>query len=338
MQIAFRERGKSSMNKIKVATGNILIINGDKNKKLECLSIGDYGKDKNIKADFLGLKKDINGVPNGECLSLKEKWVITISTQYGCSMNCTFCDVPRVGEGINVTYNDLKNQVIESLKLHPEIKSTKRLNVHYARMGEPTFNTDVLKFSYDLRKIVRPYVGRSLVHPVLSTMLPKSNKKLLEYINEWVDIKNYYFRGDAGLQFSINTTDEKERIKMFSNNALTLEEISKFNLVKPKGRKYALNIVLLPNTEVNAEKLRDLFNPNHYMVKITPLHFTKSAKENKLINSQMEDSYKTFVPYKKHEEKLKKGGFDVLVFIPSLEEDLSDITCGNAVLSQGGKR
>ena len=42
------------LNNIKTPTGNILIVNGEKNKPLEFLSIGDYGADKNIKADFFG--------------------------------------------------------------------------------------------------------------------------------------------------------------------------------------------------------------------------------------------------------------------------------------------
>ena len=75
---------------IKVPTGNILIVEGDKGK-LECLSIGDYGKDVNLKADFMGLTKEIVKVKHQNMLPLSEKWVITISTQYGCSMNCKFC-------------------------------------------------------------------------------------------------------------------------------------------------------------------------------------------------------------------------------------------------------
>ena len=51
---------------IKVPTGNIMIVQGEKGK-LECLSLGDYGRTANVKAQFLGLDKDIAGVPNGEC-------------------------------------------------------------------------------------------------------------------------------------------------------------------------------------------------------------------------------------------------------------------------------
>ena len=314
-----------------VPTGNICIMQGDKGK-LEFVSLHDYGKAKNIKADFLGYTKEINQVPHGELLPLTEKWVVTVSTQYGCSMNCKFCDVPKVGKGINATYDDLKNQILSALSLHPGIKATKRLNIHYARMGEPTWNKNVLDFTKDVRKIIRPYIGRSLVHPVISTMMPKDNKFLNEYLNEWIDIKNDLFKGDAGLQFSINTTNDNLRKELFSNNSLTLEEISKIGdmLDEPKGRKYALNFALGDNFEIDAEKLRDLFNPNKFMVKITPIHITNACKEN---NIETKNGYFDYSPYREIENKLIKVGFDVLVFIPSVEEDTSRITCGNAILS-----
>jgi 23S rRNA (adenine2503-C2)-methyltransferase len=43
--------------------------------------------------------------------------------------------------------------------------------------------------------------------------------------------------------------------------------------------------------------------------------------------------YDFYYPYKKAEEDLKAAGFDVIVFIPSKEEDESRITCGNAILA-----
>jgi len=213
------------LKNIQVPTGNICVMQADKGK-LEFLSIGDYGQNSNIKADFLGITRELNGVPNGEIMPLEEKWVVTVSTQYGCSMGCLFCDVPKVGKGLNATLNDLSEQVLQALLLHPEVEATKRLNVHYARMGEPTWNDNVLEHAKLLLKQVRPYIGRSHVHPVVSTMLPKNNKNLITFLQEWCDIKNYTYRGSAGLQFSINSTDNKQRTEMFSGNALSLEEIS----------------------------------------------------------------------------------------------------------------
>ena len=316
---------------IKIPTGNICVMKGEKGL-IEFLSIGDYGKDLNIKADFLGITRELNGVPNGEIMPLSEKWVITISTQYGCSMGCKFCDVPKVGKGLNATLNDLTNQLIEGLKLHPEIEATKRLNLHYARMGEPTFNFNVIKHAKQLHKIVRPYIGNSMIHPVVSTMLPKSNKRLMEFLNEWCDIKNYTYRGDAGLQFSINSTDDEQRNEMFNGNSLPLNDIAEIGrlLPDPKGRKYALNFALADNYIVDAEKLAMLFNPNKFMVKITPMHKTQSCDDNAIITT---DGYEAFTPYQKVETDLKNAGFDVIVFVPSYDEDLGLITCGNAILS-----
>lgn len=86
---------KMKINKIvKVPTGEIYVAEGQLGQ-LEFLTVGDYGKNANIKADFLGITRELNGVPNGAPMPLTEKWVITISTQYGCSMGCKFCDVPK---------------------------------------------------------------------------------------------------------------------------------------------------------------------------------------------------------------------------------------------------
>jgi len=319
------------LKNIKVPTGNICIMQADKGK-LEFLSIGDYGKEANVKADFLGLKREINGVPNGEIMPLTEKWVITLSTQYGCSMMCKFCDVPKVGKGLNATLQDLQNQVFEGLKLHPEITTTKRLNIHYARMGEPTFNNNVLLHAMYLQNDILPFLGKSLIHPVISTMLPRKNKKLIDFLKSWCKIKNEIYKGDAGLQFSINSTSNEQREDMFSGNSLTLEEISDIGkeLPMPIGRKYALNFALADYYELDADKLLKLFNPNKFMVKITPLHITNSCKDNDIKTT---GGYEYFTPYKPAEEALKKAGFDVLVFIPSKDEDEGRITCGNAILS-----
>lgn len=317
--------------KIIVPTGEIYVGKGEKGL-IEFLTVGDYGKDANIKANFLGITRELNGVPNGEVMPLSEKWVVTISTQYGCSMNCKFCDVPKVGKGVNATYNDLVGQITTALSMHPEINETKRLNIHFARMGEPTWNKEVLRCARNIRYKIKPYIGNSLVHPVVSTMLPKKNKNLVEFLNEWVFIKNCDYKGDAGLQFSINSTDDKQREYLFSGNSLSLAEISEIGklLPNPKGRKYALNFALADDTIIDADRLASLFSPHKFMVKITPLHKTSACDDNKL---QTSGGYDYFTPYKDIESSLINAGFDVIVFVPSYDEDNGLITCGNAILS-----
>lgn len=320
------------LKNVSVPTGNICIMMGELNKPIEFLSIGDYGKEKNVKADFLGLPDEINGVPNGKIMPLEKKWVVTISSQYGCSMGCKFCDVPKVGPGVNATLLDLRNQVINAISLHPEVKHTKRLNIHYARMGEPTFNNNVLVHAETVKLDINRYLGNSLVHPVVSTMMPKANKNLASFLSEWCDLKNGLYDGDAGLQLSINSTSDEQREAMFNGNALGLVEIANIchKLPAPKGRKYALNFALADDYEVDAEKLFYYFSPAKFMVKITPLHKTISCNENGIKTT---GGYDNYTPYGPAEAALKKAGFDVLVFVPSHDEDESRITCGNAILS-----
>lgn len=315
------------IQRIAVPTGDICIVQGDLGK-LEMLSIGDYGKDVNLKAGFMGLDREPSPVKHTSLLPLTEKWVVTISTQYGCNSGCTFCDVPKVGPGINATFNDLVNQVKIGLSLHPDIKHTDRLNIHYARMGEPTWNPSVLEateyFKYELD-------SKYKIHPVVSSMMPHANKNLKHFIHGWMDMKNHLLDGEAGLQLSINSTDENARTKMFRGSQTSLEDISRImNGIIPKGRKITLNFAL-GEWDIDGSVLRNLFDPEHYLCKLTPLHRTRSVNNKGLMP---DGDWTEYSPYRETEENLKAVGYDVIVFIASKEEDESKITCGNALLSQ----
>lgn len=310
-------------------TGKIYV---DREKKLEFLTVGDYGKENNIKADFLGLHKEINGVENTE-VDLTKKWVATISTQKGCPMNCKFCDCPKFGYFGNASIKDLIYEIKTILENEP-VKYTERLNVHFARMGEPTFNQNVLYFtSQNLRPLVNQYIEAKTIHPVVSTMLPKGNKKLEEFILRWCEIKNEEYNGEAGLQFSINSTDDNQRNNQFNGMSLSLEEISKLadKLPMPKGRKYTLNFAVTKDTILDAKRLSELFDKEKFIVKITPIHETNSAIKN---GFDVTTSYTDYDVYREFEQPLVAEGWDVIVFVPSKEEDSDRITCGNALISE----
>lgn len=323
------------MKVFKIPTGALFVDEYSKGE-LETLSIGDYGKAKNIKADFLGFNKEINGVPNGECIPLSEKWVVTLSTQYGCSQKCIFCDVPKIKFRGNATVDDLKNQLISALRLFPNEKYTDRLNIHFARMGEPILNENVFRFSYWLQQHKKEFQDQTGVrietmHPVMTTSLPRY--KLLESrLREWCDIKNYEYNGQAGLQLSINSCNDYEREKMFAGGSITLKEIAKIcdNLEEPTGRKYCLNFAYNSGAEIDGRILALYFDPDKFMCKITPIHNNNSCRANKI---ETVGGYSSYAPYKEIEESLKDAGFDVLVFIPSMDEEKGLVTCGNAVLS-----
>lgn len=316
------------MKIVKTHTGKIYV---DTDRKLEFLTVGDYGKENNIKADFLGLTKEINGVANTE-VDLSKKWVATISTQKGCPMQCKFCDVPKFGFFGNVSVDELAYQ-IETIIKNEEVMETERFNVHFARMGEPTWNDNVLAFSIVLKELVKKCgLKDKTVHPVVSTMLPKANRKLKQYILTWCSIKNDFYNGEAGLQFSINSTDDAQRDELFDGKSLSLSEISELakELPMPKGRKYTLNFPVTKQTILDAKRLSELFDKDKFIVKITPIHETNSAIENGFEVS----GYADYDVYRQFEQPLLDEGWDVIVFVPSKEEDSDRITCGNALISE----
>lgn len=321
------EGNRRNVRTILTHTGKIYV---DIDNQLEFLTVGDYGKENNIKADFLGLTKEIHGVEN-TAVDLSKKWVATISTQKGCPMHCKFCDVPKFGFYGNASIEDMERQ-IRTIIEGESIKETDRFNVHFARMGEPTWNENVLAFGLALKGIAKSAgLVAKTIHPVVSTMLPKANSKLGNFLQIWCSIKNEFYNGEAGLQLSINSTDDGQRSELFSSRSLSLTEISRLadKLPMPVGRKYTLNFPVTAQTILDARKSSELFDKDKFIVKITPIHETTSAIESGLQIT----GYTDYDVYRHFEQPLLEEGWDVIVFVPSKEEDSDRITCGNALIA-----
>jgi 23S rRNA (adenine2503-C2)-methyltransferase len=220
--------------------------------------------------------------------------------------------------------------------LFPDVGYTERLNLHYARMGDPIFNEDVLAFSewlYRNKRQVQRDTGLRIevLHPVLTTSLPRKLRTLFERLMRWCDIKNNVYNGQAGLQFSINSTSERQRSEMFGDMSMTLEEFSRIadRLPEPVGRKYCLNFAYSTDFEIDASRVANLFDTSKFMCKITPIHNNNACRKHDI---ETVGGYDSWLPYQQPEEDLKAAGFDVLVFVPSLDEEDGLVTCGNAIL------
>nr|DAK26521.1 MAG TPA: putative Fe-S-cluster redox enzyme [Caudoviricetes sp.] len=314
------------MRKItKTHTGTII---SDTDMNLEYLYVGDYGKENNIKADFLGYTKRIESVKHSE-VDLADKLVVTISTQKGCPMKCAFCDCPKFGFKGNASLSELVSEVTTAISFSG-LKKGERLNLHFARMGEPTFNRDVINCADTIANIVEDSFKE--YHPVVSTMMPKNNKHLVEFLKKWV-LQGYIFGGEDGygLQFSINTLDEEKRNTMFGGMSLSLYEIGQIidKLPAPKKRKFTLNFAVTSDCNLDPELMNKYFDKDRCIVKITPIHETKTAVNNGF------EIVKDFDVYEKFEKPLVETGWDVIVFVPSQEEDSDRITCGNSLIALG---
>ena len=302
---------------------------------LEYLYVGDYGKENNIKASFLGYDKRIDKVEH-KPVDITDKLVVTVSSQKGCPMNCNFCDCPKLGFKGNATLPELITEIMSGVALSG-IKHGQRLNVHYARMGEPTFNPNVItsaEFIAQMLMSENSDVTFDTYHPVVSTMMPKSNKNLKEFLHKWVTTGFVYGGEDGfGLQFSINTLDENDRNEMFRNRSLSLQEISDIikELPYPKKRKYTLNFAVTSKSNLDVDLMNKYFDKEKCIVKMTPIHETVEA---------VDEGYEIvhdFDVYEQFEQPLVNDGWDVIVFVPSKEEDEDRITCGNSLIALGNK-
>lgn len=305
-------------------TGRIVV---DTDLSLEYLFVGDYGKENNIKADFLGFTKRIEKVEHNP-VDITDKMVVTVSTQKGCPMSCNFCDCPKVGFKGNATLAELLSEITTAISMSG-LEKGKRLNVHYARMGEPSFNFNVIESARVVGEFANNYYDE--YHPVVSTMCPKSNRRLKEFLAQWTDLMiKSKWNGGLGLQFSINTLNEEDRNKMFNNQSLSLQEISDIiaELPMPVGRKYTLNFAVTSDSNLDVDLMNKYFDKEKCIVKITPIHETVEAVNNSY------EIIKDFDVYEKFEKPLVEDGWDVIVFVPSQEEDSDRITCGNALISE----
>ena len=254
-------------------------------------------------------------------LAREKKWVVIISTLFGCPCGCLFCDA-GIGYGGRLSPGQLLFQIDYLVKRrYPDfcIPSGK-FKVQFARMGEPAFNRSVL----DVLKILPSRYRAPGLLPALSTIAPAGRESFFE---ELYSIKESYYRGRFQLQFSIHSTDESTRDRLIPAGKWKLRDISRYGeFFHRKGdRKITLNFALAPSSEVDAGVMKDLFDPEKFMVKVTPVNPTRKAAENGLESLVRPQEECQAI------HRLRAAGFDVILSIGELEENAIGSNCGQYI-------
>ena len=96
--------------------------------------------------------------------------------------------------------------------------------------------------------------------------------------------------------------------------------------------KYTLNFAVTSKCNLDVDLMNKYFDKDKCIVKITPIHETVEA-----VNEGYE-IVTDFDVYEKFEQPLVKDGWDVIVFVPSKEEDADRITCGNSLIALANNR
>jgi 23S rRNA (adenine2503-C2)-methyltransferase len=188
-------------------------------------------------------------------------------------------------------------------------------------MGEPALNPAVLEA---LKELPDKYDAPGLL-PCVSTVAPKGSEKFFQ------DLKNIkdsnYNNGRFQLQFSVHTTDDEKRKELIPIEKWSLQQIADFghDWMEPGDRKVTLNFALAQNSPLDVKVIREIFDPQTFLIKLTPINPTSRAEENKLITVIDPDDPASGEPIVK---EFRKEGFEVILSIGEVEENKIGSNCG----------
>ncbi|MBI5594641.1 MAG: radical SAM protein [Elusimicrobia bacterium] len=262
------------------------------------------------------------GVPRGD------KWVIMVSTQYGCCVGCAMCDAAERRFRGNVPAQDILAQIRTVLAAHPETdpRTVKKLKVHFARMGEPTFNQGVLEALEALAA-----EGLPGLLPSISTVAPDCPPSAA-FLERLLEVKDRSFPGGMfQLQFSVHTTDAEVRRSLIPIRTWTLERMGEYarRWLRPGDRLVTLNVLSAPGLPFDPARLREVFDPAVCVVKLTPVHPTKRATRNGLLDDWRDPPERV----KERASVLESLGFKVIINSPWPEETAGGVSCGQVASS-----
>jgi 23S rRNA (adenine2503-C2)-methyltransferase len=258
--------------------------------------------------------------------SRDERWILMVSTLYGCPVKCLICDAGGSYRG-KPTAEEILRQIDHMVyRWYPDghVPASK-FKIQFARMGEPAFNMAVLDV---LEQLPRRYDAPGLI-PSISTIAPHGVDAFFEGL---VDVKNRLYPDRRfQFQYSIHTTDVTLRDKLIPVRKWSFDQMAAYGdrFYRPDDRKITLNFALAEGMPVEPDVLLRYFDPERYLVKITPVNPTCHAVQNGL--STHIDPYRPETG-QGVARSLRKSGYDVIISIGEAEENAIGSNCGQYVL------
>lgn len=245
-------------------------------KILETRSVGPLGQ--LYLAQLSGSQRLIEFVDTVEPgVPKARKWVLMVSTQVGCVIGCRMCDGGAMGWRGNLTAAEIVAQVRRVVKDNPGLDPRRhpKFKVHFARLGEPTLNPATPEA---LERLAAEWGGPGLTASI-STVAPDAPtaEARLEEMREVKD--RLYGGGRFQLQFSAHSTDETVRRRVMRARPWSLERVADFGRRwwRPGDRKVTLNFALAPDQPLDPKIVAGTFDPERFLVKITPVNPTRAA-------------------------------------------------------------
>lgn len=257
--------------------------------------------------------------------SREEKWVLMISTLFGCPIACQMCDAGGHYRG-KLTEEEMLDQIKFLIdQRYPDgVVPSRQLKIQFARMGEPALNPAVL----DLLRSLPDQITAPGLLPSFSTIAPHGTEDFFEQL---IDIKNTCYQvGRFQFQFSLHTTDPEKRDLLIPVKKWSLQQMGDFGerYHRPGDRKITLNFALAEDSPVDPAVLLRYFDPELFLIKITPLNPTYQAVAAGL---------KSYVKPEKDLEHypalqaIQEAGYQLILSIGEQEENRIGSNCGQYV-------
>ncbi len=258
--------------------------------------------------------------------SRDERWILMVSTLYGCPVGCLFCDAGGGYRG-KPTAEEILRQVDHMVyRWYPDGRvPAKKFKIQFARMGEPALNMAVLEA---LEQLPGRYDAPGLM-PSVSTIAPRGADAFFERL---LDVKDrLYAGGRFQFQFSLHTTDEAARDRLIPVRKWSFAQMAAYGerFQRAGDRKITLNFALAEGLPADPSVLLRYFDPARYLVKLTPVNPTVRAAQNGLathIDPYHPESGQAVA------QAMAAAGYDVIVSIGEVEENEIGSNCGQYVL------
>lgn len=252
----------------------------------------------------------------------RQKMVLVLSSQLGCPIRCTTCDAGTEFRG-NLSRDELLAQARYLLEhwAGPEASRCEKFKIQFARMGEPSLNDAVLEALMELPRLAH-LPG---LMPCLATMAPAGREPWFERLLEIKE--SLYPNGAFQLQFSIQTTSDALRDQLIPVSRWTLPQIAAYaaRFARPHDRRVVLNFALARSMPLEVNRLAEIFDPRHCIVKLTPLNPTARASASgwaSAFQSPEEATVQELVA------ELRLAGFGCIVSVGLAVETSEAASCG----------
>lgn len=259
--------------------------------------------------------------------SRDERWIMMVSTLFGCPVKCAICDAGGQYQG-KLSAGEILAQIDHMVRRwysDGRVPASK-FKIQFARMGEPALNMAVLDA---LEELPRRYDAPGLM-PSVSTIAPHGREAFFERLMEVKD--RLYANGRFQFQFSIHATDTVVRDQLIPVRKWDFDQMAAYGekFLRPGDRKITLNFALAKGMPVEPDVLLRYFDPAHYLIKITPINPTCQAVKNGLVS---------YIDPKQPESRngvahlLVEAGYEVIVSVGEVVENQIGSNCGQYVLN-----